>query len=161
MVEQLLLPQLTVVSVRTGRRVAALAVGGEPHHFTIGRYLWASDNSEGMLLRIDPSSHRVLGRTPVGPAPHHSTRAGEQLLVAVHDRGEVAVVTTGDRVVQRVRVSAGPHGIAAVPATSSRVAGNVGRSARGHQSGLEPIVDLAGDRLWLVAIWDHDLPPAS
>jgi hypothetical protein len=61
-------------------------------------------------------SGRVLGRTSVGSSPHHVAAAGERVLVAVHDRGRVAVVSRRGRLIATVPIGAGPHGIAVVRA---------------------------------------------
>ncbi len=108
-------PLLTVAAA-SGRRLAMLRAGAEPHHFAFGRgRLWASDNGGGALLRIAPRRRRILGRTPVGAAPHHVVIAGRDVLVAVHDTGRIAVVSPSGRLRYTVRVGAGPHGIDALP----------------------------------------------
>jgi DNA-binding beta-propeller fold protein YncE len=107
-------PMLTAVSARTGRALRTLRAGSEPHHFAFGKgCLWASDNGGGTVVRIDPVSNTVRGKTAVGPAPHHVTIAGGQVLVAVHGTGTVAVVSVDGRSLRRIAVGAGPHGIAA------------------------------------------------
>lgn len=75
-----------------------------------------SDNRGGTLARIDPASGRLLGRTAVGPAPHHATIAGDRMLVAVHGSGRIAIVSRRGRLLGSLAVGAGPHGITAVPA---------------------------------------------
>lgn len=108
-------PLLTLATA-TGRRLAVLRAGTEPHHFAFGLgRLWASDNGGGTLLRIDPGRRRILGRTPVGPAPHHVAIAGRDVLVAIHGTGKVAVVSPSGRLRYLVRVGAGPHGIDTLP----------------------------------------------
>lgn len=88
------------VATGGGTRIGSLQAGAEPHHFSFGLgRLWASDNGAGRLLRVDPSRRRVVGGTPVGPAPHH-----------------VAVVAPDGRRLRVVAVGAGPHGIDALPA---------------------------------------------
>ena len=75
-----------------------------------------SDNGGGTLVRINPATGRVLGRTAVGPAPHHATIAGDRVLVAVHGSGRIAIVSRQGKLLGSLAVGAGPHGIAAVPA---------------------------------------------
>ena len=110
---------LTVASV-DGRPRASVRAGVEPHHFAFGLgLLWVSDNQAGTLVRIDPQTRRVLGRTVVGPSPHHPVIAGGDALVAVHGNGHVAVISPNGRLLQTLRVGPGPHGLAAVPAPTS------------------------------------------
>jgi sugar lactone lactonase YvrE len=92
-----------------------VAAGTEPHHFgfTPGR-VWASDNGGGTVVRIDARSRRILGRTRVGPAPHHIAAVGRGVLVAVHGRGAVAALSPRGRLQRLIDVGAGPHGMAAV-----------------------------------------------
>lgn len=107
---------LLTVTDSAGRRTTSLRAGIEPHHFAFGlQRLWASDNSGGVLLRIAPDSRRILGRTRVGPAPHHVTIAAGEVLVAVHGSGRVAIVERSGRLRSTVRVGAGPHGIVTLP----------------------------------------------
>jgi hypothetical protein len=96
--------------------VGRLVAGAEPHHFafTAGR-VWASDNGGSAVVRIDERAREVLGRTPVGPAPHHVTAVGSGVLVAVNGRGTVTALSPRGRVRDVVPVGAGPHGLAAVP----------------------------------------------
>ena len=109
--------ELTVASVRTGRAVARVGAGTEPHHFAFAaRRAWASDNATGSVVRIGRRTRRVLGRTSVGAAPHHVAAVGDGVLVAVHDTGAVVALSRKGRTLRSVRVGAGPHGIAAVPA---------------------------------------------
>lgn len=106
-------PLLTVASARRREPLGRLRAGDEPHHFEFGAgSLWASDNGGGELLRIDPGSRRVHGRTAVGAAPHHLAVAGRDVLVAVHGRGRLAVVSGKGRLVRSLEVGTGPHGIA-------------------------------------------------
>jgi DNA-binding beta-propeller fold protein YncE len=106
---------LTVASAQTRRPVEELSAGAEPHHFVFGLgSLWVSDNRGGALLRLDPASGRIRGRTPVGPMPHHVETAGGQVLVAVHGSGRVAIVSRRGRLRARIPVGAGPHGIDAI-----------------------------------------------
>jgi DNA-binding beta-propeller fold protein YncE len=108
--------ELTVVSTQSRRPSARVLAGAEPHHFVFGLgWLWVSDNSGGTLVRIDPGPGGVLGRTAVGPAPHHATIAGERVLVAVHGNGRIAIVSRQGKLLGSLSVGAGPHGIAAVP----------------------------------------------
>jgi DNA-binding beta-propeller fold protein YncE len=105
-------PLLTLASLPRRKRIGVLAAGGEPHHFAFGAgSLWVSDNSGGELLRVDPRSRRIRGRTSVGPEPHHVAAVGGNVLVAVHARGEVAVVSGRGRLLRRLSVGAGPHGV--------------------------------------------------
>jgi DNA-binding beta-propeller fold protein YncE len=108
-------PLLSVASVPRRAVVGEVAAGGEPHHFAFGRRsLWASDNEGGELLRIDPGRLRIRGSTHVGPSPHHVAVAGHHVLVAVHGSGQLAVVSDEGRLLRRIDVGAGPHGIAAL-----------------------------------------------
>ena len=108
--------ELTVVSTGSRRPTARLHAGAEPHHFVFGLgRLWVSDNEGSTLVRIDPATGRVLGRTAVGPAPHHVAIAGDRVLVAVHGSGRIAIGTRRGRLLGSLTVGAGPHGIAAVP----------------------------------------------
>lgn len=88
--------------------------GSEPHRFGFGgEGLWASDNSGGSLLRIDPRDRRVVETIRVGTAPHHVAPVGGGAIVAVHGENAVVVAEQGGRVT-RVAVGAGHHGIAAI-----------------------------------------------
>jgi len=108
-------PLLSVASVGRRELVEQLAAGAEPHHFAFGSgSLWASDNEGGELLRIDPKRLRITDSTDVGPSPHHVAVAGHQILVAVHGSGQLAVVSDKGRLLRRIDVGAGPHGVAAL-----------------------------------------------
>ena len=99
----------------------SLALGGEPHHFAFGSgCLWVSNNDEGSVVRIDPTTRRPRGRTAVGVAPHHVAVAGARVLAAVHGRGQVAVLDKAGELRKRIDVDGGPHGVAAVPAGGAR-----------------------------------------
>lgn len=103
----------------TGELLGTSAAGREPHHFAFGLgLLWASDNQAGTLVRIDPRTRRVLGRTRVGPSPHHPVTAGGDVLVAVHGNGRVAVLSRAGRLLASIPVGPGPHGLAAVASPS-------------------------------------------
>lgn len=67
-------------------------------------------------MRIAPSARRVAGRSALGGTPHHVAIAGGVVLVAVNDSGRVAVVARSGRVIDRLRVGAGPHDIDVLPA---------------------------------------------
>jgi DNA-binding beta-propeller fold protein YncE len=100
----------------SGRRHGSVLAGEEPHHFAFGLgRLWTSDNGGGTLVRLNPRSRRVVGRTPVGRAPHHVAVSGRRVLVAVNGTDRVAVVSRRGRLLRTVPVGAGPHGIAALP----------------------------------------------
>jgi DNA-binding beta-propeller fold protein YncE len=117
-------PSLTVASRPRRKQLGALIAGGEPHHFSFGSgALWASDNATGQLLQIDPRSRRIRGRVRVGPQPHHVAVAGSQVLVAVHGSGRLAVVSRRGRLLQRLALGAGPHGIDAVPLPEANAPG--------------------------------------
>jgi DNA-binding beta-propeller fold protein YncE len=117
-------PLLTVVSARSGRSLRTLRAGTEPHHFAFGAgCLWVSDHGGGAVVRIDPVSRTVRGRTTVGPEPHHVAVTRGQTLVAVHGTGTVAVVSAAGRLQGQIAVGAGPHGIAAVEERDPRSAG--------------------------------------
>jgi DNA-binding beta-propeller fold protein YncE len=108
-------PQLYAVSA-SGRRLGSVVAGEEPHHFAFGLgRLWTSDNGGGALVRINPRTRRVVGRTRVGRAPHHVAVSDGRVLVAVNGTGRVAVVSRRGRLLRTVAVGAGPHGIAALP----------------------------------------------
>jgi DNA-binding beta-propeller fold protein YncE len=112
---------LTVASSRSGRALARIAAGAEPHHFAFGLgAVWASDNGGGSLVRIEPATRRVLRRASVGPAPHHVAVAGRHVLVAINGTGRLAVVSWRGRVIRSVAVGGGPHGIAALRAPGRR-----------------------------------------
>lgn len=106
-------PLLTVASIPRRKPLGELEAGGEPHHFAFGAgSLWASDNTRGELLRIDPDARSVRERIRVGPGPHHVAVAGSHVLVAVHGTGELAVVSAEGQLGRTLDVGAGPHGVA-------------------------------------------------
>jgi DNA-binding beta-propeller fold protein YncE len=97
----------------SGRRRGSVRAGDEPHHFAFGLgRLWTSDNGGGALVRVDPRTREVVGRTRVGRAPHHVTLSGDQVLAAVNGTGRVAIVSRDGRLLRTVPVGSGPHGIA-------------------------------------------------
>jgi DNA-binding beta-propeller fold protein YncE len=104
---------LTVASAVRRATLDQLAAGTEPHHFAFGAgSLWATDNGGGELLRIDQDSRRIRSATAVGPAPHHVAVAGRRVLVAVHGSGQLAIVSRRGRLLRRLELGPGPHGIA-------------------------------------------------
>jgi DNA-binding beta-propeller fold protein YncE len=106
-------PRLTAASVRMRRRVGGVTAGTEPHHFAFGgSLLWVSDNAAASVARIDPKRRSLVARTRVGTAPHHLAAAGSTMLVAVHGRDELAVLSRDGGVRRRIRVGDGPHGVA-------------------------------------------------
>jgi hypothetical protein len=57
------------VSVRTGKRTAAIDVGGAPYDATFAYgAAWATSHGGGELVRIDPASNRVTARIPLAQA---------------------------------------------------------------------------------------------
>jgi hypothetical protein len=61
-------------------------------------------------MRIAPRSRRVLGRTGVGPAPHHIAAAGRDVLIAVHGSGRVVALRGDRKPAVSIRARAGPDG---------------------------------------------------
>jgi hypothetical protein len=57
------------VSVRSGKRVAAIDVGGAPYDATFAYgAAWATAHGGGHLVRIDPATNRVAARVPLDQA---------------------------------------------------------------------------------------------
>jgi DNA-binding beta-propeller fold protein YncE len=104
--------ELTVVSTQSRRPRAA--TGCRCRAASLRLRAW-TDNDGGTLVRIDPAAGRLLGRTAVGPAPHHATIAGDRVLVAIHGNARIAIVSCQGKLLGSLSVGAGPHGIAAVP----------------------------------------------
>ncbi len=85
----------------------------EPHHFALAAdgTVWVSDNGGASVVGFRPGGGTV--RIGVGAAPHHMAFLDGRLVVAVSGSGE-AVVVEGGKVVDRLPLSRGLHGAAAV-----------------------------------------------
>ena len=101
----------------TGRlRTLISLLPGEPRHLVIdptGRYLYASLNKGGQVVKIDIRLRRIVGRATTGRTPRTITLApdGRSLYVVNYDSRTVAKVRTKDmRVLQRLK-TAGVHPI--------------------------------------------------
>lgn len=103
---------LGILDPATGEVRAAPAGVVEAHHFTIGPDggVWVSDNGGGQMVGFRPDGEVVT--VEVGPVPHHLDTVGDRLVVAVSAAGEAAVVE-GTRIVHRLPLSTGLHGVAA------------------------------------------------
>lgn len=57
------------VSVRSGKRIAAIGVGAQPYDATFAYGApWATVHGGGQLVRIDPATNRVVARLPLDQA---------------------------------------------------------------------------------------------
>jgi streptogramin lyase len=104
-------PTLGTFDPATSQTTQAPSGVDEPHHFALGPdgTVWVSDNGDSTVVGFRPDGDVV--RVEVGPVPHHLAFAGNRLVVAVSEAGEAAVVER-DRVVGRIRLSRGLHGVA-------------------------------------------------
>ena len=102
---------LGIFDPATARTTRAPSGVEEPHHFGRGpdARIWVSDNGGGAVVGLGTDTQAVS--VDVGPVPHHLAFAGDRLVVAVSGTGEAAVIE-GTRVVGRVRLSLGLHGVA-------------------------------------------------
>jgi hypothetical protein len=123
--------RLTVADAEERDAADRVEAGRVPHHFAFGAgCLWVSDHADGYVARFDPGSPPdLVGRTNVGGELHHVAAAGRYILVAEHDRGELAVLSPRGEVRDRLRVGAGPHGVAAITVEDGEAV------ARGDQGG--------------------------
>ena len=111
--------ELTIFDPETGVTEAAPAGVDQPHHFAIDQSgaIWVSDNGGSSVVAF--GSDRNLGdaaevavTVEVGATPHHLAFLERDLLVvAVTGTGEVVAVS-GGKIVGRVVLSPGLHGIA-------------------------------------------------
>jgi DNA-binding beta-propeller fold protein YncE len=103
------------VSRITGQRVVkTIKVGVEPNGLAaIGRYLWVTDHTAGLLLRLDPRTNRISGRVPLAGADWVTGFHG-----SLYVSQETNVVTRVDartlKVLGRVKVHRNPLGSAIV-----------------------------------------------
>lgn len=108
---------------RRGRLLQTIPTGVEAHHlaFTPGggrRQVWLTDHGAHQVFVIDARSLEVVAELDTGGAPHHVaiTPDGRWAVVVDHDHGRVLVFRASThRMVARISVGAGPHGVWAAP----------------------------------------------
>jgi DNA-binding SARP family transcriptional activator len=82
----------------SGGRVGAPVSVGSPAGLAYGdSSVWAVESTDGMLLRIDPATHTVVGQVQVGSDPAAVTVTGDNVWVA----------NSGDATVSRINAEAG------------------------------------------------------
>ncbi len=104
---------LAVVDARSGRRVAAAAVGATPTAVAAGEgAYWITNADRQTVSRIDPRTTAVVDTVPVGNGPSGiATGAGAVWVVNSLD-GTVSRIDPGtNTVVQTIHVGGGPRGI--------------------------------------------------
>lgn len=103
--------ELNILNPVTGEVERAPAGVVEPHHFAVDAdgVVWVSDNGGDSVVAFGAETLSVV----VGRNPHHLAPFGTAMAVAVSGTGE-AVFIEGGRVVGRVPLSTGLHGVAVV-----------------------------------------------
>ena len=104
---------LAVVDARSGRLVAATAVGATPTAVAAGEgAYWVTNADRHTVSRIDPGTNAVVDTIPVGNGPSGiATGAGAVWVVNSLD-GTVSRIDPGtNTVVQKIPVGGGPRGI--------------------------------------------------
>jgi len=104
---------LGIFDPASGKTARAPPGVAEPHHFALAAdgTVWVSDNGGASVVGFRPGGGTA--RIDVGAAPHHMAFLDGRLVVAVSGSGEAVVVEAGN-VVERLTLSRGLHGAAAV-----------------------------------------------
>ena len=101
----------------SGRLLREVALGEEAHHLAFtpdGAQVWLTDSPGRLVFVVDTRSLRLAARLPLEGAPHHLAVVGRWAAVADNTNGTAVVLDAASkRRVGKVRVGAGPHGLAA------------------------------------------------
>lgn len=156
----------TSVHVRDCDLPSALAVGAKA--------LWILKNDEQMVLKVDPTSQRVLARVPLGFTPYEIAATDTAVWITGYWVDQlVRVDPERNLVVARLTMPDGPAGIAAsdqVVWVTSTIAGEVSRidpatnqvvayialdcPASCYQGSLPLAVTTASDSVWVRTVGD-------
>jgi streptogramin lyase len=104
----------TISRITKGRVVKTIKVGTEPNGLTAYRgFLWVTDHTAGMLLRIDPRKNTITGRVALSGADW-ATGLGSSLYVSQETNVVARVDVKTLRVLGRAKVDRNPLGSAIV-----------------------------------------------
>ena len=123
-----------VLSQRTGRVLRQFATGALPQHVTPSwdlRTLWVSNDDANELTPIDPRTRRPLAKWripgPASPDMGGVSASGRVLWLSGRYNGEVyAISTRTGRLLHRIRVGSGPHGLCVWPQPGRYSIGHTG-----------------------------------
>ncbi|TWU35996.1 multiheme c-type cytochrome [Novipirellula artificiosorum] len=110
-----------VIDTETQKRVAEIAVGGQPHDVTFapsGATAYVSNRLEDSVSEIDVRTRTVCSTFPVGDEPHGllTDREGQTLFVLNTSSGTVSVVDTQTRTIEKtLAASRNPWSLALSP----------------------------------------------